>query len=94
MIKYTDLELFCLKHIIRPYKKMMLENKTSDWCGHCYQCNCGDEYEAMSLDDLCDYIKEYKDSIWWKNVKKRLEGIDYFFPDYIHHQLLDLIKEK
>lgn len=89
MTKYTDLEIFCRKNIINPYRNMMV----LPWCGHSHACNC--DNANMSVDEVVEYINKHEDTEWWKCVTGRLEGIakgqGFYFPKYIKHELLDLI---
>lgn len=79
-IKVTDLELFCLEQIYRPYQLSLgigdkrLERLTKDF----------------SLETARALLIHKKD--WSKLVLERLSNCGFWFPDYINHPLVRFLK--
>ena len=80
MKKITDLERFAMDHIVKPYQD------SGGLGGH-------DEYIKklpLSLEDLA--IKLAENSEWSNMVLNRISRIGFTFPDYINHELVNVIK--
>jgi hypothetical protein len=52
--------------------------------------NQGVETDGITLDNFYEYITKYPD--WWALVANRIERIGFKFPDYIQHELVDVIR--
>lgn len=75
--KITDLEKFALEEIFRPYQTML---------------DFGEKRLKklpIPLDKIPNFISNHQE--WWKLVKARITPMDVYFPDYIHHELVDFI---
>ncbi len=80
MKKITDLEKFALEHIVRPYQ---------DGLGLGF-----DERVTklpFTLDELADKLK--KNNEWSRMVLDRIRRIKFYFPEYINHRLVQIIKD-
>lgn len=87
--KVTDLEEFCEKEIWMPYlpihPEMSDENKT-----------VGDYSKIakrMSLDETVDHLVKHQNTDWVKRLANRIDKCDFWFPEYISHPIIPLLKE-
>lgn len=79
-LKTTNLEQFALENIFRPYQNMI---------------NLGDHpirILPMKLDEIPDFI--LANPKWWHVVKDRIIKCNFYFPPYIKHRIINLIKDK
>lgn len=76
--KITDLEDFALEEIIKPYQNL-LEPK--------YQRSIK---LPFSLNKIAHMLLQ--DTRWAGFVKNRLSGLNYYFPDYIEHSLVKVLR--
>jgi hypothetical protein len=80
-IKVTDLEEFALNQIFKPYQNLL---------GFC-DCNKVLKSLPLPLSLLPAFIANNPD--WWRIVKDRIKRCNFYFPDYIKHDIIDLIKK-
>ncbi len=84
--KITDLEQFASEQIVRPYQTMIpgfgKEKRLKN--------------SPYSLGELKDYLNQYDlvtpYSEWAKLVLDRIYRVGFYFPNYIQHPLVDVIK--
>jgi hypothetical protein len=79
--KVTDLEKFALEQIFRPYQNMVegLGEKRLTIL-------------PMSLDEVPVFIE--KNLEWWKLVRNRIVRCKFYFPSYINHPIVDMVRGK
>ena len=86
--KITDLEKFCLEHVLRPFQGMEWLEKISK----------GKRFEKMpfSMEILLEKLKEKSE--WSEEVLGRICRIHLqkglYFPNYINHPIKDFIEKK
>lgn len=76
--KVTDLEQFALEHVCRPYQSMI--PVWNEMYLRTIPC---------SLDFLAEMLQENTE--WSRLVLDRIRRIDFVFPKYIQHPLVDVI---
>ena len=74
--KVTDLEEFCLSHVMRPYQTMLGYEERL-------------ESLPYTLESISVMLST--DTYWSKCVLDRIFAIGFMFPDYIKHPLVDVI---
>jgi len=77
--KITDLEKFTLEHIFRPYQTMIMDENRL-------------EKLPMPLDEVALYADANPE--WWDVVHDRIKRIGFYFPNYINHEIVDLVREE
>ena len=76
MNKVTDLEAFCLSHIVRPYADKLGIIKRP-------------EVLPFSLDEVVTRLSAGGD--WPDLVLGRLSELRFWFPSYVQHPIVDLV---
>ena len=76
--KVTDLEVFALEQIVRPYQSMIMKDVPI-------------KVSPYSLDELIGMLKLNNE--WSKLVLNRIYNCEFYFPSYISHELVDLIRK-
>jgi hypothetical protein len=79
MVKVTDLEKFALEQIFRPYQSMVAE--------------LGEKRLTelpMHIDAIPMFAKQ--NPLWWELVKDRLIKMNVWFPVYIKHQIVEMMR--
>jgi len=79
--KITDLEEFAFNHIIKPYYFDLI-GKDKDQVSN---------KVIFSLLKIADMLSQ--ETEWSLEVKKRIKSIGFYFPLYIHHPLVDALKD-
>lgn len=78
--KVTDLEKFSLEEIWRPYQTMagVAEGRLTK--------------PPLGLDGTADALS--KDTDWSRAVLSRVRDCGFYFPSYVKHPLVDVVKGK
>ena len=78
--KVTDLEYFCLHQVFRPYQNMI---------------GLGDNAIntlPMPIDNVPQFAKENPE--WWKVVSDRIHRCGFWFPSYIKHKIVSILRKE
>jgi hypothetical protein len=86
-VKIVDLEKFCLEHIYWPYQDMIMT--VTDSIGREDTLKCLNH--SFNLDNSVDVMK--KNTVWAELVLDRINRMRVYFPDYIQHPIVELIRE-
>ncbi|KZK82985.1 hypothetical protein PsAD13_03187 [Pseudovibrio sp. Ad13] len=80
--KVTDLEEFCLSHIIRPYQTHpdVVELFGKERCTRL----------PVKLEEVPELAERHP--VWWEHVSERLAQIGFRFPKYLQHPIVDLVQ--
>jgi len=79
MKKITDLDDFALVHIIRPYQNLiwLWDDRVKS--------------SPYTLNELCTMLKKHNE--WSCCVLDRIQRIWFTFPEYVNHELIEIIKK-
>lgn len=76
--RVTDLDKFSLEQIWRPYQTLAGFEEARL------------EVAPMGLDETAQRLSE--DSRWSRCVLERARACRFYFPDYVKHRLVDVVK--